>query len=57
VAITLVFGGLWLGCVVGSRAIERRPHWDSPTDLGALWAFRTGIVACPIVAVVGPFLT
>ena len=53
-AVSLV---VFVACLLGLRAMNERPQWDLPTDVGMLWALRLGVVACPIVAVLGPFLT
>lgn len=48
---------VFAACVLGLRAMANRPHWDLPTDIGMVWALRVGVVLCPLVAVLAPFLT
>lgn len=55
--ISVVFGAMFVACVLGLRLMARHPDWDQPTDTGMRWALRCGLVACPVVAVLGPFLT
>lgn len=54
--ISAVFSAMFLGCVFGLRLIAKHPEWNQPTDVGAKWALRCGLIACPVVAVLGPFL-